>query len=89
MVVTGCLILGVVWSVCWSAGQLSGQSAVGFFGCEFFQWSVVGRLVAQSVVGSFGSEVVQRSVVGFSVFRVVWPVGLLVCQSVGPRVIWL
>ncbi len=29
---------------------MSGQSAVGFFGLEFVQWSVVGRLVAQSAV---------------------------------------
>ena len=67
MVVTGCLILGVVWSVSCSVGQ----SAVGFSGREFVQWSVVGLSVSRSVVGSFGSEVVQRSVVGCSVFGVV------------------
>ena len=46
MVVAGPLILGVVWSVGWLAGQLFGQSAVGFFGCEFVQCLVVGWLVA-------------------------------------------
>ena len=56
MVVAGCLILGVIWSVVWSAGQSSSQSAVGFFGREFIQWSVVGLLVVRSVVRSFGSE---------------------------------
>ena len=58
----GSLNLGVVWSVGWSVSQSSGQSAVGFFGREFVQWSVVGRSIARSVVRSFSSEVVQQSV---------------------------
>ena len=59
----GCLVGRLVSQ---SVGQLSGQSAVGFFGREFVQWSVVGRSIARSVVRSFGSEVVQQSVVGCS-----------------------
>ena len=40
------LNLGVVWSAGWLVGQLSGQSAVGFFGCEFVQWLVLGWSIA-------------------------------------------
>ena len=42
----GLLNLGVVWSVGWLVSQSSGQSAVGVFGREFIQWSVV----VQSIV---------------------------------------